>query len=160
MMGRRLHYQEMLKTWPDNWSKFGKKYRRRPPGCFITLCHVVRQLASRPETEDWIPGFLQTDPSVTMDSYDQGFVPVQCIAKTSQGEDSPPLITIYPPKGFSHLFFPVNGFNPDRYLLPMVAVKLNRIRKAENVTVECSVDAPNAFFLWNNGRAVIKFKTI
>ncbi|GFU49632.1 hypothetical protein TNCV_4143991 [Trichonephila clavipes] len=34
---------------PDNRSKFGKKYRRRTSGCFITLYHVVWQLASRLE---------------------------------------------------------------------------------------------------------------
>ncbi|GFV56630.1 hypothetical protein TNCV_4628281 [Trichonephila clavipes] len=39
-------YQGMLMNWPDNWSKFGKKYLRRPSGCFITLCHVVWQLSS------------------------------------------------------------------------------------------------------------------
>ncbi|GFX92449.1 HTH_Tnp_Tc3_2 domain-containing protein [Trichonephila clavipes] len=41
--------RECLMTWPDNWSTFGKKYHRRPPGYFITLCHVVWQLASRLE---------------------------------------------------------------------------------------------------------------
>ncbi|GFW40226.1 uncharacterized protein TNCV_5119071 [Trichonephila clavipes] len=39
----------MLMTCLDNWSKSGKKYRRRPSGCFITLCHVLWQLASRIE---------------------------------------------------------------------------------------------------------------
>ncbi|GFS63855.1 RNase H domain-containing protein [Trichonephila clavipes] len=39
----------MLMTWPDNWSKCVKKYRRRPSGYFITLWLVVWQLASRPE---------------------------------------------------------------------------------------------------------------
>lgn len=123
---------------------------------YYSPCFIMRL----ENTEDWIPGFIQSDPNAVMDNYEQGFVPVQCIAKTPEGEDSPPLITVYPPKGFSHLFFPVNGFNQDRYLLPMVAVKLNRIRKAERVTLECSVDAPNAFFLWNNGRAVIRFETM
>ncbi|GFT71922.1 uncharacterized protein TNCV_2515641 [Trichonephila clavipes] len=37
MMGMRLHLP----------GKFGKKYRRRPPKCFITLCQVMWQLASR-----------------------------------------------------------------------------------------------------------------
>ncbi|GFX39719.1 hypothetical protein TNCV_2104631 [Trichonephila clavipes] len=37
----------MLIAWPDNWSKFDKKYRMRPSECFITLGHVVWQLASR-----------------------------------------------------------------------------------------------------------------
>ncbi|PRD21377.1 UNVERIFIED_CONTAM: hypothetical protein NCL1_51885 [Trichonephila clavipes] len=36
-------------TLHDIWSKFGKKYRRRPSGCFITLCYVVWQLTSRLE---------------------------------------------------------------------------------------------------------------
>ncbi|GFU10095.1 uncharacterized protein NPIL_529131, partial [Nephila pilipes] len=123
---------------------------------YYSPCFIMRL----EKTEDWIPGVVQSVPDAMMDNYDQGFIPVLCVAKTSKSEDSPPLITVYPPKGFSHLFFPVNGFNQERYLLPMVAVKLNRIRKSKNITVECSVDAPNAFFLWNNGRAVIRFETI
>ncbi|GFV44221.1 uncharacterized protein TNCV_4543531 [Trichonephila clavipes] len=47
MMGRRMHLLGKLVTWLDNWSTFGKKYRRRPYWSFITLCHVVWQLASR-----------------------------------------------------------------------------------------------------------------
>ncbi|GFX68046.1 HTH_Tnp_Tc3_2 domain-containing protein [Trichonephila clavipes] len=42
-------YRGMFIFWPDNWSKFGNKYRRRPSGCLITLCHVVWQFASRLE---------------------------------------------------------------------------------------------------------------
>ncbi|GFU17143.1 hypothetical protein NPIL_419641 [Nephila pilipes] len=41
----------MLIIWTDNWSKCVKKYRRRPSGSFDTLCHVVRQLASRLEVD-------------------------------------------------------------------------------------------------------------
>ncbi|GFU47816.1 transposable element Tc1 transposase [Trichonephila clavipes] len=45
MMGRRLHLLGNVVTCQDNWSKFCKKYRRRPSECFITLWHVW-QLAS------------------------------------------------------------------------------------------------------------------
>ncbi|GFV25395.1 hypothetical protein TNCV_1146661 [Trichonephila clavipes] len=41
----------MSMTWCDNGSKFSKKYRRRPSGCFITLRHVVWQLASRTDLD-------------------------------------------------------------------------------------------------------------
>ncbi|GFX12198.1 transposable element Tc1 transposase [Trichonephila clavipes] len=34
-------YQGMLMTWPDNRSKFGYKYRRRPSACFITMSRRV-----------------------------------------------------------------------------------------------------------------------
>ncbi|GFU47776.1 hypothetical protein TNCV_4465231 [Trichonephila clavipes] len=34
-------YQEMLMTCPDNWSKFGKKYRRRPSGCYHSMSRRV-----------------------------------------------------------------------------------------------------------------------
>ncbi|GFT24681.1 hypothetical protein TNCV_2856171 [Trichonephila clavipes] len=30
-------YQEMLMIWVDNWSKFGKKYRRRPSQSALSL---------------------------------------------------------------------------------------------------------------------------
>ncbi|GFX08815.1 hypothetical protein TNCV_4228351 [Trichonephila clavipes] len=42
-------YHAMLMTFPNDWSKVGKKYHRRPPECFITLYYVVWQLASRLE---------------------------------------------------------------------------------------------------------------
>ncbi|GFW00778.1 uncharacterized protein TNCV_1920691 [Trichonephila clavipes] len=47
MIGRQLHLPANVDDWPDNCSKFGKKYNRRPSRCIITLCHVMRQLASR-----------------------------------------------------------------------------------------------------------------
>ncbi|GFW63483.1 HTH_Tnp_Tc3_2 domain-containing protein [Trichonephila clavipes] len=42
-------YRGMLITWSINWSKFGKKYRKRPSECFITVCQVLWLLASRLE---------------------------------------------------------------------------------------------------------------
>ncbi|GFU15682.1 hypothetical protein TNCV_1269061 [Trichonephila clavipes] len=36
-------------TWSDNLRKMAKKYRRRPPGCIITLLRGLWQLASRLE---------------------------------------------------------------------------------------------------------------
>ncbi|GFT97811.1 hypothetical protein TNCV_248731 [Trichonephila clavipes] len=36
--------KEMLMTCHDNWSKFGKTYRKRPSGYVITICHVLFQL--------------------------------------------------------------------------------------------------------------------
>ncbi|GFW22848.1 uncharacterized protein TNCV_2380631 [Trichonephila clavipes] len=44
----------MLMILPNDWSKVGKKYRRRPSGCFIPLCHVVWQLASRLEMGQYL----------------------------------------------------------------------------------------------------------
>ncbi|GFX49643.1 hypothetical protein TNCV_4902851 [Trichonephila clavipes] len=61
-VGRRLCiYQGMLMTCPDNWSKLGKKYCRRPSGYFITLCHVVWQFAFRLEQK--YPG--ETSPNAS-----------------------------------------------------------------------------------------------
>ncbi|GFX10315.1 hypothetical protein TNCV_1867101 [Trichonephila clavipes] len=41
MVGRRLHLPGSVDDLARQWSKFGKKYRRRPSGCFMTLCLVV-----------------------------------------------------------------------------------------------------------------------
>ncbi|GFV31753.1 uncharacterized protein TNCV_2442241 [Trichonephila clavipes] len=46
LMGRRLHLPENADDLAYNWRKFGKKYRRIPSWRFITLYHVVWQLAS------------------------------------------------------------------------------------------------------------------
>ncbi|GFT23018.1 hypothetical protein TNCV_1857921 [Trichonephila clavipes] len=58
MMGRRLHQLGNVDDWPDNWSKLCKKYRRRPSGCFITLCHFVWQLASKLEVGQHLIGLI------------------------------------------------------------------------------------------------------
>ncbi|GFV92690.1 uncharacterized protein TNCV_1375401 [Trichonephila clavipes] len=49
MMGRRLHLPGNADDLARQLEQIWKKYRRRPSGCFITLCHVVWQLASRLE---------------------------------------------------------------------------------------------------------------
>ncbi|GFV02833.1 uncharacterized protein TNCV_2304661 [Trichonephila clavipes] len=49
ILGRRLHLPGNGDVLGRNWSKFGNKYRSRLSGCFITLCYVVWQLASRLE---------------------------------------------------------------------------------------------------------------
>ncbi|GBN80668.1 hypothetical protein AVEN_144977-1 [Araneus ventricosus] len=119
-------------------------------------CFVMRL----EQTGDWRPRFTEHIPKAIADHYDPGFSPVHCYAKEDRGQDLSSNITIYPPKGFSHLFFPVSKFNPESYLLPMVAVKLHRIPKGSNLTVECSVVTPNAFFLWNNGKVVLRFEAV
>ncbi|GFT43346.1 RNase H domain-containing protein [Trichonephila clavipes] len=48
-LGRRLHLLGNIDDLARQLSKFVKKYRRRPSGCFITLCHVMWQLASKLE---------------------------------------------------------------------------------------------------------------
>ncbi|KAF8788508.1 Sodium/potassium-transporting ATPase subunit like protein [Argiope bruennichi] len=121
---------------------------------YYSPCFVMRL----EQTGDWRPRFSDHIPTDTADHYDPGFSPVHCYAHGDRGQDLSPNITIYPNKGFSHLFFPSSKFNPERYLLPMVAVKLHRIPKGRNLTVECSVVTPNAFFLWNNGKAAIRFE--
>ncbi|GFX46242.1 transposable element Tc1 transposase [Trichonephila clavipes] len=40
-MGRRLHLPGNGDVLGRNWRKLVKKYRRRTPGCFITLLHGV-----------------------------------------------------------------------------------------------------------------------
>ncbi|GFU31499.1 hypothetical protein TNCV_3539191 [Trichonephila clavipes] len=39
----KAHFQHSgnVDDWCDNWRKFGKKYRRRASGSFITLCRRV-----------------------------------------------------------------------------------------------------------------------
>ncbi|GFW79561.1 hypothetical protein TNCV_128661 [Trichonephila clavipes] len=48
-MGRRLRLPGNVDDLTRQLGKFVKEYRRRPSGCFITLCHVVWQLSSRLE---------------------------------------------------------------------------------------------------------------
>ncbi|GFU22171.1 transposable element Tc1 transposase [Trichonephila clavipes] len=57
IMGRRQHLPANVDDLAGQLEqKFGKKYRRRPSGCLITLCHVVRQLASRLEVPPLFSG--------------------------------------------------------------------------------------------------------
>ncbi|GIY46760.1 uncharacterized protein CDAR_190611, partial [Caerostris darwini] len=110
-------------------------------------------------TADWVPRFTDFVPSEISDHYDPSFTPVLCFVKKTRGLATLPNLQVYPPKGFSHLFFPVSKFDPALYLPPMVAVKLNRVPRAVNVTVECSLVTPDAYLLWNNGKAVVTFRT-
>ncbi|GFV32674.1 hypothetical protein TNCV_441661 [Trichonephila clavipes] len=41
MMGRQLYIPRNIDDLVRQLSKFGKKYRRRPSGCLVSLCHVV-----------------------------------------------------------------------------------------------------------------------
>ncbi|GFV03329.1 hypothetical protein TNCV_4019261 [Trichonephila clavipes] len=48
---RECDHQGMSITWPDNWSKFDKKYRRRPSGTATAGSDVVQ--SGRPIFDDF-----------------------------------------------------------------------------------------------------------
>ncbi|KFM76727.1 putative sodium/potassium-transporting ATPase subunit beta-3, partial [Stegodyphus mimosarum] len=97
-------------------------------------------------------------PPSVMEDYDPSFVPVTCSSRNDNGSYLPNEILKYPPKGFSHLYFPEAKFNPIYYLPPLVAVRIQGISKGTNVTVECSIIARNSFLLWDNGIISITFQ--
>ncbi|KFM75759.1 hypothetical protein X975_02096, partial [Stegodyphus mimosarum] len=45
MMVRQMYQSGNVHHLALNWSKCGKKCRRKPSGSFISLCHAVWQLA-------------------------------------------------------------------------------------------------------------------
>ncbi|GFU58222.1 hypothetical protein TNCV_697321 [Trichonephila clavipes] len=46
MSRKRLHLPGNVDDLTRQLDKFSEKYRRRPSGCVMTLCHVMWQLAS------------------------------------------------------------------------------------------------------------------
>lgn len=141
-------------SWVAEYCARNASYGYEEKDSFYNPCFIMRL----EKIKDWapFPESVRNIPSSLIDQFDRGFMPVHCYTK---GQTTPLNITMYPPKGFSLLFFPVSKFDATKYLAPLVAVKVEGIKKGDNVTVECSIITRNAFLLWNNGKAVVQFTT-
>ncbi|GFS61479.1 hypothetical protein TNCV_4312021 [Trichonephila clavipes] len=58
MLGSDCIYQEMLMTWSNNWCKNLTRNNSRDHQGALSLCHVVRQLASNLEMGQLLTEFV------------------------------------------------------------------------------------------------------
>ncbi|GIY97947.1 uncharacterized protein CEXT_587161 [Caerostris extrusa] len=125
-------------SWLSEMCTRQNSYGYEESGGYYSPCFILRL----EKTADWVPRFTDFVPSEISDHYDPSFTPVLCFVKKTRGLATLPNLQVYPPKGFSHLFFPVSKFDPALYLPPMVAVKLTRVPRAVNVTVGARSSLP------------------